>query len=137
MREVKTGGADYSETASLRKKEGKEKTTTGIDANLIPDFRDREVSNNLPQPPTSMGAGVFPPCHPLPRPSACTLLSSRHRGRWDAPRAGDETAECQLRPQHVPASVTAMRALLPFHIHPVDQLRDSACITIAFPQPCY
>ena len=42
-RVVETGGGDGSEIGLVMKKE-KQKSTTGIGASLIPDYRDKEVS---------------------------------------------------------------------------------------------
>ena len=42
---MEKGGGNNSETGSVMAKE--KKSTTGFNANLTPDFRDKEVSNIL------------------------------------------------------------------------------------------
>ena len=43
---VQTGGGDSSETGSVTKKDGKQKSTTDIGGSLTSDFKNKEESNN-------------------------------------------------------------------------------------------
>ena len=44
--EVETIVGDSSKTGLVVKKKGTQTSTTGIDTNLTPDYREKEVSNN-------------------------------------------------------------------------------------------
>ena len=46
---VETVGGDGSETGSMTKKKGTQKSTTGIGASLTPDNRDKDEGNNFKQ----------------------------------------------------------------------------------------
>ena len=39
---METGGGDDSESGSVKKKKGKQNSTTGIGSSLIPDSRDKQ-----------------------------------------------------------------------------------------------
>ena len=43
---VETIGGDCSKTGLVMNKKGTHKLTTGIDTNLTPEYREKEVSNN-------------------------------------------------------------------------------------------
>ena len=57
------GGTNERETGGGASDEGGKKSKTGIDASLIPDFRDKEESNKMTKEDKAVSPNSLPRCH--------------------------------------------------------------------------